>query len=263
MRTDQALRPGTPGATTLLELADALRPLADRATDDEGRAALQELVRIAVAHVPGARFASLTMRRGRRFTTEAATDQRARCADRLQEQLWSGPGLDTGFADRVFVTGDVVADGRWPRWGLLVQRQLGVASLLSKRLTQPEEAGEVVTLTLYSDQREAFDERALGMALVLASHGSLLVTAALARDRARNLLRALESNREIGVAIGILMQSHQVDRDRAFRMLRAASQNSNRKLAAVASDVAYTGILVDGGHRRSRGQRSSAATGSA
>ena len=81
------------------------------------------------------------------------------------------------------------------------------------------------------------------MGLVLSSHGSLLVTAMLARGRATNLVRALESNREIGVAIGILMQRHQITREAAFDLLRAASQDTNRKLSAVASEVADTGML--------------------
>ena len=82
------------------------------------------------------------------------------------------------------------------------------------------------------------------MGLVLASHGSLLVTATPRPGPATNLMRALESNREIGVAMGILMQRHQITRDEAFDVLRAASQDSNRKLSAVASEVADTGILA-------------------
>ena len=68
----------------------------------------------------------------------------------------------------------------------------------------------------------------------------------LARGRATNLVRALESNREIGVAMGILMQRHQVSREVAFDLLRTASQDTNRKLSVVASEVADTGMLAGG-----------------
>ena len=44
--------------------------------------------------------------------------------------------------------------------------------------------------------------------------------------------------------MGILMQRHQISRDEAFDVLRTASQDSNRKLSAVASEVADTGILA-------------------
>ena len=226
------------------ELAEALRPLAARAAEDEGRQALEELVRIAVSRVPGALCASLTLRHGSRFTTEAATDEAARQADQLQYQLGSGPGVDTEVDESVFVTGDVAGDERWPQWGRLVHDELGLSSVLSQRLTLLDDSGAVATLNIYSDAPDAFDDRAVAMGLVLASHGSLLVTATLARGRATNLMRALESNREIGVAMGILMQRHQITRDEAFDVLRAASQDSNRKLSAVASEVADTGILA-------------------
>jgi hypothetical protein len=119
-----------------------------------------------------------------------------------------------------------------------------VSSVLWQRFTLLGEPEVMAALTMYSERRDAFDERAAGMGLVLASHGSLLVTAALARGRATNLLRGLESNCEIGVAMGILMQQHGISRDAAFDVLRAASQHSNRKLAEVASEVADTGILA-------------------
>ena len=51
---------------------------------------------------------------------------------------------------------------------------------------------------------------------MLATHCSWLVSAMLARDRADNLARALQSNREIGVAMGILMQRHRLTREQAI-----------------------------------------------
>ena len=247
MRAVEIDRCGTDDTTHLLALAEALRPLAGQVGDEGGGPALEELVRIAVAHVPGAGSASLTLRRGRRLTTEAATDETARQADRLQLGQGSGPGTDAAFDDSVYVTGDVGCDARWPRWGHAVHHERGVRSVLWQRFTllgEPGEPGVLAALTRYSERRDAFDDRAAGMGLVLASHGSLLVTAALARGRATNLLRALESNREIGMAIGILMQQHRISRDAAFDVLRSASQHSNRKLSEVASEVADTGILA-------------------
>ena len=40
------------------------------------------------------------------------------------------------------------------------------------------------------------------------------------------------------------MQRHNLTREQAFDVLRVASQDSNRKLSAVASDVADTGTLA-------------------
>jgi AmiR/NasT family two-component response regulator len=53
----------------------------------------------------------------------------------------------------------------------------------------------------------------------------------------------MESNREIGVAMGILMHRHRLDREQAFAVLRVASQDSNRKLADIALEVVETGSL--------------------
>jgi hypothetical protein len=244
VRAEQVDRPGSGDATHLLVLADALRPLPARVSEGDGGPALEELVRLAVAHVPGAGSASLTLRRRGRLTTEAATDETARRADRLQAQPGAGPGTDAAFDDPVYVTGDVGSDLRWPHWSRAVHLELGVASVLWQRLALLGEAEAEAALTIYSARHNAFDERAAGMGRVLASHASLLVTATLARGRATNLARALESNREIGVAMGILMQQERISRDAAFDVLRAASQHSNRKLAEVAREVADTGILA-------------------
>ncbi len=244
MRAVQVDRRDTHDAVPLLVLADALRPLAARVGEGDGTPALEELVQIAVEHVPGARSAGLTLRRGTRLTTQAATDETPRLSDRLQGPPGSGPGTDAAFHDRAYVTGDVGADPRWPRWGRAVRQELGVASVLWQRFTLLGEPEVMGALALYSDRHDAFGDRAAGMGRVLASHGALLVSATLARGRARNLLRGLESNREIGVAIGILMQERQITRDAAFDVLRAASQHSNRKLSEVASEVADTGILA-------------------
>ena len=70
------------------------------------------------------------------------------------------------------------------------------------------------------------------------------------RGRPGNLSQALQSNREIGVAMGILMNQHRFTRQEAFDVLRVASQNSNRKLADIAVEVADTGTLsIDQGSR--------------
>ncbi len=56
-------------------------------------------------------------------------------------------------------------------------------------------------------------------------------------------MKALGSNREIGMAMGVLMARRHVTRDEAFAMLRRSSQDSNRKVTEVAADVVDTGEL--------------------
>jgi hypothetical protein len=61
--------------------------------------------------------------------------------------------------------------------------------------------------------------------------------------KANNLHRALDSNREIGAAMGILMARHQLTSDQAFDLLRRASQRAHRKIVSIAADVIETGEL--------------------
>jgi hypothetical protein len=60
---------------------------------------------------------------------------------------------------------------------------------------------------------------------------------------ATNLKVTLASNREIGIAVGILMGRNLVTREVAFDLLRAVSQDQNRKLRDVAANVAESGVL--------------------
>jgi uncharacterized membrane protein len=57
------------------------------------------------------------------------------------------------------------------------------------------------------------------------------------------LRQALESNRDIGAATGIIMSRFRLTRDQAFDALRMVSQRQHRKLREVADDVLTTGTL--------------------
>ena len=64
-----------------------------------------------------------------------------------------------------------------------------------------------------------------------------------AATNAENLQIALHNSRQIGAATGILMSLYKIDQDRAFDLLRLASQNANRKIRHIAVDVIETGCL--------------------
>jgi hypothetical protein len=55
---------------------------------------------------------------------------------------------------------------------------------------------------------------------------------------------ARDSNRRIGMAMGILMTQRQVDEEHAFDVLRRISQNTNRKLKDIAEDVIRDGSIA-------------------
>jgi len=227
----------------LRAVALAMRSLSVEAAHDDPHGPLQRLVSVAVERVPGTRWASVSLLRHGRFTTPAATDESAVRADTLQYELGSGPCVDAALDDSVYVTGDVTSETRWAAWGQRVAADVGVHSVFAQRLHLLDDSGLIASLNIYSDRQAAFDDHAVGMGLVLATHAALVLSETIAKDRATNLTRALESNREIGVAMGILMHQHRLTRDQAFDLLRVASQDTNRKLSDVAADVAETGEL--------------------
>jgi len=116
--------------------------------------------------------------------------------------------------------------------------------MLSYRLHTELAASELIAgLNVYADRPSAFDATAVEVGLLLATHGSLAIAAEFNRDRADNLERALGTSRDIGVAMGVLMNQHKITRDQAFDLLRIASQSRNRKLHEVARVVGDTGEL--------------------
>lgn len=232
-------------ADDLVEIAAAMRSLSQRSHDEDGVGGpLDRLVAVAVERVPGARSASISMLRGGRFTTAAATDEHAVRADVLQYEMESGPCVNAVLEDGVNLTGEVSTDPRWGAWGQRVNAELGVNSVLSQRLHPQAPSGVIAGLNIYSDTRDAFDHHAVGIAQILAIHGALVLSELLASQRAATLSKALQSNREIGVAMGILVNRHQITSDQAFEVLRVTSQNTNRKLVDIAADVARARTLT-------------------
>ncbi len=71
----------------------------------------------------------------------------------------------------------------------------------------------------------------------MASFASVALAGAAHNERAESLQRGLESNREIGMAIGLLMAGHQISDKAAFDLLRKTSSHLNVKLAEIARRV--------------------------
>jgi signal transduction histidine kinase/DNA-binding response OmpR family regulator len=73
-----------------------------------------------------------------------------------------------------------------------------------------------------------------------------------AEQRAANFQVALATNRQIGTAMGILMQQHKITERQAFDLLRRSSQAANQKLRDLADTVVLTGALPEPPPGRSR-----------
>jgi hypothetical protein len=120
------------------------------------------------------------------------------------------------------------------QWSHRVGEDLGIRSVVAQRLNLQDHGDFTAGVNVYSDRAAGFDEQSVAMALILATHAAHVVGENLAEERAEQLRRALESNREMGVAMATLMNAHHLTREQAFGVLRVASQSSNRRLAAIA-----------------------------
>lgn len=228
---------------TLERLAEAfasLEPHVLKAAPAED--VLNTITSNGVRAVRGAEHAAITRGRPGAFKTVAPTSDVPLRVDALQYALGYGPCIDAIVDNTTYVCSDLAEEERWPGFGSRVVEEIGVRSMLSFRMFL-EDDDLIAGLNLYATRTDAFDENAVTTGLLLATHGAMALSALRRGDTAAHLARALESNREIGVAMGVLMSQHKITRDQAFDLLRITSQHTHRKLADIAADVADTGTL--------------------
>lgn len=204
--------------------------------------ALQLVTNRGVALVPGAEMAGITRAREDGYETVAPTSEVVSKVDSIQYELSEGPCVDAAIEGTTFRIDDLREEKRWPEFGRRASSETGVLSMLSFRMYFEDEE-YVAALNLYANRHGAFDDDAVAVGQLLSTYGALAVTSARRAARIENLERALTSNRDIGVAVGVLMGLHRVTREQAFDLLRLASQSRHRKLADIARDVAETGSL--------------------
>jgi hypothetical protein len=229
----------------LFELADQLRELAREMSEGQAeglRAA--RVVQFAAAAVPGAEHAAISIIRGNQAAkTLVATGRLPVEVDRLQFETGEGPSVQALVQSDIVSTTDLADDPNWPNFAPRAVEQTGVRSMLSFRMYLTE--AQRGALNFYAKQPDAMGELAVGVGAVFASYASLTMLNDIHEDKTMHLSRALESNREIGVAIGILMGRELCTQEQAFNQLRSASQHLNRKLRDIADLVKQTGALPD------------------
>jgi GAF domain-containing protein len=205
--------------------------------------AFATIVRVGVETVGGAEHAGVTILKRGQFETPAASGELPRQVDKIQYSLGSGPCIDALLDNTVYRSGNLAADTRWPEFGRRAVEEAGVISMMAFRLFLEDEESLAV-LNFYSTQPDAFDDESARVGEVFATHAGIAITAATRQERIDHLETALQSNREIGMAIGILMARELLTQEQAFDLLRMSSQHTHRKLRDIANDVIETGSLV-------------------
>jgi hypothetical protein len=232
---------------SLAELSNLFSDIGARLlTGSDVPGVLKRLTELTVKRVPGAEYAGITVgRTSGRFSTVAATGELVHRTDAIQYELGAGPCVDAVVKQTTFNARDLRLDERWPEFGRRAVEATGIVSMLSMRLFVEGDGELIAGLNAYSHAPEAFDETSESIAVLLATHGALAVASANANEKARNLHKALDNSREIGMAMGIIMATHKLTREQAFDILRVASQHTHQKIAEIAAEVTETGVVPD------------------
>ncbi|HEX6446419.1 MAG TPA: GAF and ANTAR domain-containing protein [Streptosporangiales bacterium] len=225
------------------ELASAFAELADRVyagdtTDD----VLTNVCEAAPLVVPGCDHATVMVRRHKRLITAAASDEIGRRIDQAERELEDGPCVDAIIEHTPQLVADLADDGPWPTLREWILTNTPVRGAMAYRLMTAET--KIGALNLFSDTPGVFTADSADVAAIFAAFASVAVTAADEHGQAKDLRAGLESNREIGKAIGLLMAFHGITDEEAFEVLRRHSQETNVRVAEIADQ------LVDHHNRR-------------
>ncbi len=220
------------GLGSIEDFAQVARDL--HAEQDETET-LQIAVDAAVKLIPNCDHAGVTIVTGRAITFGACSDETVRRGDELQYTLNEGPCLDSVREHQTVVSQNLVQDPRWPRWSRRVHDELGVRAMLALLLYTTDRS--YGALNLYADEVGAWDAEDHAVAQVLAAQ--IAVSVATSREIDQRTL-AMINRTVIGQAQGILMERLGISADQAFAYLRRVSQETNRKLVTICSDLVDT-----------------------
>ena len=215
----------TPAVAVVHEFVGGARAFGDALTE------LSELATEAM-HADMAGLTLLTEQG--RATTIAYTDQMVPEIDKAQYDSDRGPCLEAFREGRSVHVVNTAAEARWPEFAEAAARH-GIATSLSLPVIVGERV--VGALNFYARLDDVFDDDDTAIGTLYARH---VATVAAFYDRAEeadHLQRALESRAEIDQAKGIVMATTRCSADEAFDLLRQQSQNENRKLREVATDL--------------------------
>jgi hypothetical protein len=219
---------------------DTLRRLSGSLTAGDLDHTLAQITAAAVEVLPGAHYASVTVRHADgRLSTSAPTDDMLLGLDAAQYELQEGPCYDAATDETYASSPHLAADERYPRYAALAV-QAGVRAQAGIRLFETPSPTAQGALNLYSRDVGSFSD--MSVVAQLFAHQS-----AVALDYAReidNLQEAVKTRQEIGRAVGILMERYGLNEERAFAFLARVSQNRNVKLRDLASRL-VAGARVD------------------
>lgn len=139
------------------------------------------------------------------------------------------------------VSSDVVDEQRWPDYATALVQHTKIRSVQAHQVRLA--GADLGVLMLYSTEPGYFTADRCQPGAMLADSAAIGLSLLESRNKAEHLTIALKNSREIGQAIGILMATHKITSEKAFDLLRTASQHGHVKLREVAREVTLTGQL--------------------
>jgi GAF domain-containing protein len=216
-------------------ISEAARLLEDENDDD---VVLGRLTRLAVELVPGASAAALTIEGQQQMMTFAASDPRIDELHDLQFGLIEGPAVEALRHNEPRRIDDMDADHRWPAFRRAAARARFCSCLMLPLRTDCRPSGAI---SFYSEAPAAFGGASHDLAVLFAAQGGAGVDNATMYRTAQQMIgdlhTALRYRAVIEQAKGVLHAELGVSPDEAFTLLRRKSNDTNRKLRAIASDL--------------------------
>ncbi|PQM46686.1 hypothetical protein C1Y40_03123 [Mycobacterium talmoniae] len=191
---------------------------------------LDELTASSLSYIPSAQHVGITVATpDGRVRSVATTDGYPVLLDEIQERHHEGPCLEAA-ADHQFIrVNDIMLERRWPSYCRDVADQTPIRSVLAFQLFAAN--GTTGALNFHAEKPNAFDDEAVELGLILATH-TALVWHMVRRDE--QFRSALASRDIIGQAKGMIMERFDIDAVQAFELLKRLSQTSNTPLVEVA-----------------------------
>lgn len=195
----------------------------------------EQVISFAVHQLDADYGGIVSIHRGGRLETIAATDPLVQQIDTLQYELHEGPSRDISWDGEALFVADLRSDARWPCWASKAA-DLGIASLLAVKVCT-HEGRPAGSINLYWCQPRVMQSDDAAFANIFARHAALALSSSL---EIAELSVALDGRKLIGQAQGILMERYGLDEPHAFEVLRRYSQDHNLKLRKVAEYLVST-----------------------
>lgn len=213
-----------------LRIAELARELRNDVDDEQ---VAKAVVQGALADIPGAQYAGLTVATDRRtIESFGSTHDYADLHDRIQSELREGPCISAALTDRIVRIDDLDTEARWPEYRRRALAETPIRSVLSFQLFA--DSTTIGALNLFADEPNTFDIHAEEVGVVFATHAALAWNSV---QKDKQFHSALANRDVIGQAKGMLMERFGIDAVAAFDLMKRLSQDSNTKLVEIARQI--------------------------